>query len=419
MADEFPGIIPPTPPWGQEKVIPSPDLKRRIKADPAAEDEIAVVLGAGGALGPEFLNALVLRGTGVVVGIDVSLTYVCDGVTYRKVDLLDRESVLQFFRDLRAWAKAKGLKLATIYDLSTVQTSPVSEKDIDRDSLENSKGFLIEALCEGEGDVRLFYMSSGEVYGAPEGAPYKEEHIKQPFNDYGRAKWHEEQKVLSYHGRLTKSGKLYATTLRTWTIAMVNYDKAGNIICSRNYNDPLVMIIYNLTRAGIKTPLVDPGLKCQFHPAEEVAEVSLLLGTAPLDVAIWGKAHNCVGLPATHGELRDIAMKIFKENEVARSWWALLVKLLIGHGKLPKFLLSGTAYVLERLGGILDARDVGGRLPFLYRDTHMDNTALTEALAHKLIVPGGSTSAEAVKRLATGILNGGEEALIFRRYRNY
>ena len=91
----IPGDIPPVPSWGQEKVLPTPDTKRRIKPDTLALKEVSVVLGAGGALGPDFLHALLLRGTGVVVGVDVLLTYTCDKVIYRKVNLLeDRKSVV-------------------------------------------------------------------------------------------------------------------------------------------------------------------------------------------------------------------------------------------------------------------------------------------------------------------------------------
>jgi hypothetical protein len=41
-----------------------------------------------------------------------------------------------------------------------------------------------------------YKQRTDEVYGAPPGAPYREDHVKAPFNDYGREKLREEEAVL-------------------------------------------------------------------------------------------------------------------------------------------------------------------------------------------------------------------------------
>lgn len=419
MLTRFPGDMPPAPRWGQENVAVSPELRYRIKKDRNAEGEVAVVLGAGGSLAPDFINALILKGTRAVVGVDISLTYRCKDAIYRKVDLLDKKAVKRFYSGLRAWAEENNLKLGITYDLSTVQTSPGKEKHISRDALEDSKDFLVEAICDTEGDARLFYMSSAEIYGAPDGAPYKEDHIKEPFNPYGKAKFLEEQKILSHNGKKTRSGRLYVTALRTWTIAMVTYDKDGNMVCSRNYNDPMMMMCDKFVRAGIRHPVIDERFMCQFHIAEEVSEVSLLLASEPLDSDVWGRAYNCIGKPATHGRLRDITFDIFSRKVKQNPLLTFPANIIFGNGKLPKEVFSGFAYFFQNFGGLLGARDVGGRLPFLFKDTHMDSTSLANILKDKLTVPAGSSSEEAARRLSEAILRGGPKALITRRYRNY
>ncbi len=80
-------------------------------------------------------------------------------------------------------------------------------------------------------------MSTAEVYGAPPGAPYREEHEKRPSNAYGRMKWAEEQDMMAAHGRPTAHRVLRVTALRTWTIVMVDVDDAGHLVSTRNYNE--------------------------------------------------------------------------------------------------------------------------------------------------------------------------------------
>lgn len=409
----LPGAAPPAPPWGQQPYRPGPSLRGRIDEDPSAAGQVALVLGAGGAFGPDVVGALQLRGHGAVVGADVQLTYPVKGTHYRLLDLSDPAAVTRFFRDLRAWAADQGLALGTVYDLSAVQTSPTS--DTERD-LGPGKRAVIDALCETEGDARLFHMSTAEVYGAPEGAPYAEDHEKAPFNPYAREKWAEEQLILGFHGRRTRSGTLKVVALRTWTIVMVDEDDAGRVVCARNYNDPLVMVAERLASAGVRIPLVEPDALATFHLGEEVAQAVLLLGEAPPDAATWGWVFNCTGAAATHRAIADAAWEVFAEVPGSRPWWAPLARLLLRRGRLSRRALERLAALLERAGG-LGARDMASRLPFLYRSTHLDTRALREALGDRLGPEGDAV--EAVRRLALGIREGGPDAVNLRRYRMY
>ncbi len=421
--DGLPGIEPAAPRWGQEPVRPTPELLRRIDPVPSARQQLVVVLGAGGAFAPDVLNALLLHGTGCVIGVDVQLTYPVDastvgeGAGYRTVDLRDGRALIDFFRDVRRYAAERELVFDTVYDLSTVQTSP-AEGD-DRAGLREGKAALLEALRETDGDARLFFMSTAEVYGAPEGAPYAEDHIKQPFNTYGRAKWKEEQQVMAAHGDDTWAGALSCVALRCWTICMVNVDARGEIRSTRNYNDPMIAVAERLGRAGVRVPVVDPDLRAQFHFSEEVAETAVLLGSSPPSAPTWGHAFNCPGVATTHGRLRDLCHEVFGDNDAPRPWWAAPINLLLRRDRLPRGALELTTRALEAAGGLLGARDIAARLPFFYRSTDIDSTAIRRALADRLTEPGGSSAEEALRRLATGILRGGPDALNFRRYRMY
>ena len=415
---DIPGSPPPSPCWGQEMVQAGPELKRRIKIRPGAEAEAVIVLGAGGAFAPELLHSLRLQGTGLIIGLDVQLTYVIEGVTYRNVDLCDFKGVRKFFSALESVLSERELKLTTIYDLSTTQTSPTSQKD--REILSQGKEGLLDVLCESESDIRLLFMSTAEVYGAPEGAPYNEEHCKRPFNAYGRHKLYEEEQVLKAHNRQTRGGTLKTAALRCWTICMVNVDEDGEVLSTRNYNDPFVMVAQKLSSAGVRVPVIGRNYEAQFHLAEEVAEVCVLLGSAPIDSNTWsGQAFNCVGTAATHTELREVCFDVFSERDQKRPWWGVVARGLLGGGSLPKPLFTTLARGLELAGGLLGARDLGGRLPFLYRSTHMNTSKLEELLGAKLTQPEGSSSEEAVRRLALGICNGGDDALNMRRYQMY
>jgi hypothetical protein len=60
MTGKFLGKKPPVPPWGQQEVLASPLLKDKIESQKKAQKKLALVLGAGGSLGPDFVNALKL-----------------------------------------------------------------------------------------------------------------------------------------------------------------------------------------------------------------------------------------------------------------------------------------------------------------------------------------------------------------------
>ncbi len=412
------GSPPRTPPWGQEVVRLSPELADRIEARPGARQEAVLVLGAGGAFAPDLLHALLREGSAAVIGLDLQLSYRVEGVIYRAVDLCDESALRAFLLELGSILEARGLALGTVYDLATTQTSPRGDRS--RERLSAGKEGLLRALCELPGDVRLFFMSTAEVYGAPEGAPYREDHIQQPFNPYGQQKRREEKLILSAHQRPTRGGHLKTVALRCWTICMVNMDEEGRILSTRNYNDPFIAIAHRLSDAGLRVPVVDPDLRCQFHLSEEVAEACVRLGGARADAPTWnGTAYNCIGAPSTHGELRDICFEVFSETPSRSPWWAPMARILLARGRLPRPLLARLALTLERAGGLLGARALAGRLPFLYRSTDIDSSRLTRELGDQLHRAEGSPSQEAVRRLALGIRNGGGDALSIRRYRSY
>ena len=419
MIERLPGVEPPAPPWGQRVVGPAPDLGRRLSPEPGARAQVAIVMGAGGAVGPDVVRALQHQGYGLVVGTDLRLTYRVPGAAYRQVDLADPAAVRGFLHDVWALAAELGATAEVVLDLATIQTTPTEA--VDRGSLEVGKAALVEILAEAPGDVRLFHMSTAEVYGAPPGAPYREDHVKAPFNDYGREKLREEVAVLGGHGRATRGGTLRVVALRSWTIAMVETDESGRVVEARNYNDPITYVAERLARAGVRTPVVDPDLRGQFHLGEEVAEVAVLLVTEPPDSACWGQALNVTGQAAGHGEIRDVLYEVFTEpgTPAAHPWWSRPVALALRSGRLPRRALTGLGWLLEHSGGALGARDMGARLPFLYRSTDLDATALRAVLGDRLSQPDGGTTLEAVRRLSVGLRDGGPHALNQRRYDLY
>ena len=82
-------------------------------------------------------------------------------------------------------------------------------------------------------------------------------------------------------------------------------------------------------------------------------------------------------------------------------------------------MLEALAWLAERAGGAFGARDMAARLPFLYRSTDLDSSALRAAVGHRLSDPAGGDTLEAVRRIAVGLLEGGPEALNQRRYDLY
>ena len=419
FAEELAGHEPPAPAWGQRPVGDAPDLARRFTADPDAADRVAVVLGAGGSFGPDVVRALRHHGVGLVVGVDTSLTYPVPDAVYRRVDLTDPHAVADCFDSVWALSARLGLRADLVVDLVTIQTTPTAT--VDRHSLENGKQALIDVLAGAQGDVSVFHMSTAEVYGAPAGAPYPEDHVKAPFNDYGREKLREEQVMLAGHGRATSGGgTLRVVALRSWTIGMVETDEAGRVVETRNYNDPIMYVAERLARAGIRTPVVDVDLLGTFHLGEEVAEVAVVLLTEPADSTVWGRVLNVTGRPAGHGAIRDVLFEVFSAAPPGpRPWWAGPAGIALRRGRLPRRGLEALAWLAERAGGAFGARDMAARLPFLYRSTHLDPTALRSLVGHRLSDPGGGDTLDAVRRIAIGLRDGGPQALNQRRYDLY
>ncbi|MFW5878864.1 MAG: NAD-dependent epimerase/dehydratase family protein [Myxococcota bacterium] len=401
------------PPWGQEYVNPNPYLAERVERLPSADGEPVVVLGACGALGPDLVQALILKGHRVL-GVDVDGTYLVPGASYGRFDLRSRKSVGELIDLIRS------LGATVVYNLATIQTSPRSERHSGRSSLTAGVDHLLDGLCTLSGDIRFFHMSTAEVYGAPEGAPYTEEHAKHPFNAYARMKWEEETSVLAAHGRQTRGGgRLFCVALRCWTISMINYDGHGEIAATRNFNDPFIVMATALAEAGARIPVVAPEALCQFHPAEEIVEQALLLTERELGAGTWGRAFNSIGRPASHGDLALLSGELMKETRGSPPWWGHLARPAFARGRLPRPLLVGLAHGLEKAGGLLGARDVAGRLPFLYRSTDIDASSIRSELGDALLEPMGTTTEEAVRRLVLGIVRGGSGAINMRRYRIY
>lgn len=412
---ELPGSTPAVPPWGQRPVGPNPELESRIEGDEAVSDKVAVVLGAGGAFGPDLIRALQLQGTRAVVGVDLQVTYPVDGACYRRVNLADPKALQTFFGNLEQAIDHAGLELGPVFDLSTIQTSPTGE--VDRSSMTQGKGALVAALRDLHRDVKLFYMSSAEVYGAPAGAPYSEDHPREPFNDYGREKLREEQTLLEAHGSRTEAGRLHVVALRNWTISMVEHDESAAIVEARNYNDPLVVLAEQLSRLDVRVPITDPTLEANFHVSEEVAEVCLALAGQPLDAVTWGRPFNCVGQEATHGDIVEVAYEVFAADSDSGPPWAPLVRPAIP-SRIPQRAVVALGRLAEQLP-FAATRDLSARLPFLYRSTHLDSTALEAEIGDQLTYPAGTPTEEAVRRLALGLRNSPGDAVNRRRYERY
>jgi dTDP-4-dehydrorhamnose reductase len=419
FTEQLPGQEPPAPPWGQRPVGPAPDLASRLAADPESAGRVAIVLGAGGAFGPDVVRALQYHGVGLVIGADVMLTYPVPGAVYRHVDLADSAALERFLGSVWALAAGLGVRADLMVDLATIQTTPTAA--VDRQSLEAGKQALLDVLARAPGDMAVFHMSTAEVYGAPPGAPYREEHTKAPFNAYGREKLREEQVMLAGHGRATAGGgAIRVVALRSWTIGMVETDADGRVVETRNYNDPIMYVAERLARAGIRTPVVDVDLLGTFHRGEEVAEAAVVLLTEPAESAAWGRVFNVTGRPAGHGAIRDVLFEVFTAVPPGpRPWWAGPAGVALARGRLPRRGLEALAWVAERAGGAFGARDMAARLPFLYRSTHLDPTALRAAVGNRLSDPQGGDTLEAVRRIALGLRDGGPDALNQRRYDLY
>ena len=407
------GERPPAAPWGTERVRCNPNLAERLAEQTPRRNEICLVFGAGGALAPDVLHGL-LRRVSVVIGIDKQLTYTVDGVLYRAVDLNRPNDITAFFAHLRTFMRENQLTIGACYDLATIQTSATDGSD--RGALTVGKQALVDALCSFEQDIRLIYMSTAEVYGAPEGAPYDEEHTQEPINVYGRHKRAEEHAIIQAHGQSTGNGKLYVTALRTWTISMVNYDAHGNVIGTRNYNDPMISLAEKLARSGVKLPVPAPESQAQFHPSEEVAEVLVHLGEQALTAACWGRPFNCIGQPTSHGTMRDICNEVFTDGEdTAPSVVAQMLNRLSPMVAVSVGVVARWAHRVRWLG----ATRFGERLPFLYRSTHIDGGDLRAVLGPMLSHPDGSHSEDAVRALCQGLRKGGQDALNIKRYAMY
>ncbi|MCU0263485.1 MAG: NAD-dependent epimerase/dehydratase family protein [Candidatus Nanopelagicales bacterium] len=419
FAAELPAEPPPAPAWGQRPVGEAPDLARRLVPDPDLAGRVAIVLGAGGAFGPDVVRALGYQGVGLVVGVDVCLTYPVVDAVYRRVDLADPAALAGFFESVWALAAQLGVRADLVVELATIQTTPTAA--VDRQSLEAGKRALLEVLAGAPGDVAVFHMSTAEVYGAPPGAPYREDHVKAPFNDYGREKMREEEVMLAGHGRATAGGgRIRVVALRSWTIGMVETDGAGRVVETRNYNDPIMYVAERLARAGIRTPVVDVDLLGTFHLGEEVAEVAAVLLTEPAESPAWGRVLNATGRPAGHGPIRDVLFDAFSAAPpIGPPWWARPAGVALAHGRLPRRGLEALAWLAEHAGGAFGARDMAARLPFLYRSTHLDPSALQELVGHRLSDPQGGDTLAAVRRIAVGLRDGGPDALNQRRYDLY
>ena len=78
---------------------------------------------------------------------------------------------------------------------------------------------------------------------------------------------------------------------------MVNYDAAGEIAATRNFNDPMIALAEKLARAGVRLPVPDPDLMAQFHRAKRSQRFSfgspnsLLTHRAGAVVQLHGTAH--------------------------------------------------------------------------------------------------------------------------------
>jgi hypothetical protein len=419
FAQQLAGEQPPAPAWGQRLLDAAPDLARRFTADPEAADRVAIVLGAGGSFGPDVVRALRHHGIGLVVGADVWLTYPVAGAVYRRVDLTDPDALAGFLDSVWALSARLGVRADLVVDLATIQTTPTVA--VDRSSLEAGKQALLDGLARAPGDVSVFHMSTAEVYGAPPGAPYREDHVKAPFNAYGREKLREEKVMLAGNGRSTAGGgAIRVVALRSWTIGMVETDGSGRVVETRNYNDPIMYVAERLARAGIRTPVVDVDLLGTFHLGEEVAEVAVVLATEPADSPVWGRVLNVTGRPAGHGAIRDVLFEVFTAAPPDRPpWWARPAGLALRRGRLPRRGLEALAWLAERAGGAFGARDMAARLPFLYRSTHLDPSTLQALVGHRLSDPQGGDTLDAVRRIAVGLRDGGPDALNQRRYELY
>jgi hypothetical protein len=95
------------------------------------------------------------------------------------------------------------------------------------------------------------------------------------------------------------------------------------------------------------------------------------------------------------------------------------VGLALRRGQLSRRGLQGVAWLAERVGGAFGARDMAARLPFLYRSTDLDASALQGVLGHRLSDPAGGDTLEAVRRISLGLRDGGPDAVNQRRYDLY
>lgn len=151
-----------------------------------------LVCGGAGYVGSHTVKELLAEGHSVVVldNLSTGRKELAVGGEFRLVDLLDRESVRDVFRqdDIAA----------VLHFASLIQ---VGESYLDPQKYYRHNLFstlnLLEAMLEG-GVKKIIFSSSAAVYGLPEEVPIPETHPLLPINPYGQTKFFVERILQDY-----------------------------------------------------------------------------------------------------------------------------------------------------------------------------------------------------------------------------
>lgn len=217
----------------------------------------AVVTGAGGFIGSYMVDLLLKEGWNVIATDLPQKLLQCEkkkGVKFISADITNPSSLLHLFKNKVDYF----FHFAAIFDFS----APMDLlKKVNVDGTEN-----LCKLCAEKGIKRFVLISTGGVYGFPlkEFLPIREDHPKNPRNNYEKSKLLQEEVALKYH----KEQNLPVTIIRPGGVVY----GAGNFYGAYD-------ILKLLSLFKIAPVIENIKNRVAFVNAEDIARSALFLAT--------------------------------------------------------------------------------------------------------------------------------------------